>query len=200
MTFREMRASIHADRERIVRVMALPRGLFGRLFTYWMPSLVALRLYRWSHWLHGTRFRQLAWPLWSLNVYVTGADISPSTEIGPGCYLGHAVGCAINGKIGSNALIFGGAVIGGGRGHGDVGGGDGLPVVGDNLVLGHGAKIIGPIRVGDNVTVGALSLVLHDVPAGSVVVGVPARVVKSRADTIDFEEIASERLEQTGRS
>jgi serine O-acetyltransferase len=195
-----MRENIRADRERLITAMALPRGILGRMFVWTMPSIVALRLYRWSHWLYGTRFRQLAWPVWSLNVYITGADISPTTQIGPGCYLGHAVGCAINGKIGRNALIFGGAVIGGGRGHGDVGGGDGLPVVGDNLVMGHGAKIIGPITVGDNVTVGALSLVLHDVPAGSVVVGVPARVVKARADSVDFEALAVERLQQTGRS
>ena len=200
MTFRQMRDLIRSDRDRLVHAMAMPRGLFGRMFVYTMPSIVALRLYRWSRWVYGTRFRKLAWPIWSLNVYVTGADIPPTTQIGPGCYLGHAVGCAINGKIGRNALIFGGAVVGGGRGRGDVGGGDGMPVIGDGVVMGHGAHILGPITIGDNVTVGAMSLVLEDVPSGSVVVGVPARVVKTRAETIDYEAIASERLERMERS
>ena len=192
MTFLQTLSDIRSDRARAFELMGIRRGLFGSLFVFFMPSIVALSLYRWSRWLYCTRGRFLAWPLWMLNTYLTGADIQPTTVIGHGCYLGHAGGCAIGGKVGNNAMIFGGAVIGGGRGHGDVGGGDGMPVVGNNVVMGHGAKILGPIVVGDDVTVGAMSLVLSDVPSGSVAVGIPARVVKSRAESIDFAAIARE--------
>jgi serine O-acetyltransferase len=70
------------------------------------------------------------------NHYLTGADITPSSEIGESCYLGHPVGTVISGKLGKNVMMFSAPSIGGGMGRGDVGAGEGLPVIGNNVVIG----------------------------------------------------------------
>ena len=193
MTFLRTLSDIRSDIIRTSQLLGIPLGLFGSVFIFFMPSIMALMLYRWSHWLYCKRLRFLAWPIWIFSCYLTGADIQPSTVIGRACYIGHPVGCALGGQIGDNAILFGAAVTGGGRGHGDVGAGDGMPLIGNNVVMGHGAKVLGPIVVGDNVSIGAMSLVLKSVPAGRVVAGIPARIIKMRAESLDFEAIARER-------
>jgi serine O-acetyltransferase len=76
--------------------------------------------------------------------------------------------------IGENCTIGHGVTIGGRSGH------DKVPVLGNNVYVGVGAKILGPVNVGDNVVIGANAVVIHDVPADTVVAGIPARIIKSR--------------------
>lgn len=114
-----------------------------------------------------------------------GVSIPVRTRIGSGLYIGHYGGIFVNGDtvIGRNCNISEGVVIGeGGRGDGR-----GSPVIGDNVFLGSGAKVIGPIRVGDHVAVGANCVVTKDVPERGVVVGVPGNVI-SQAGSDDFVE------------
>jgi serine O-acetyltransferase len=132
------------------------------LFVAITPGIMALTLYRFSHYFYIKRLRFLAWLLWLFNQYLTGVDITPSTEIGESCYIGHPAGTIISGKLGKNVTMFGGPCIGGGMGRGDVGAGEGLPVIGDNVVIAVRAMIFGPIRIGNNVTIGAGALVMQD--------------------------------------
>ena len=156
---------------------------------------MALTLYRFSHYFYVKRLRFLAWLLWLFNQYLTGVDITPSTEIGKSCYIGHPVGTIISGKLGKNVMMFGGPCIGGGMGRGDVGAGEGLPVIGDNVVVALRAMIFGPIRIGNNVTIGAGAIVIKDVKDDVSVVCRQDIIVKS--PSIDYEEIAG--VDRKGR-
>jgi len=193
MTVRQTMRLIGSDFQRMSQLMGIRLFPAGWLFLAITPSIMALMLYRWSHWLHGKRrLRVFAWLLWIGNTYLTGVDILPSARIGRGCYIGHPVGMVIAGRVGEEVSFFGSTVLGGGRGRGDVGGGEGLPVIGDHVFVGVGARILGPVTVGDGAIIGAAALVLADVPAGMVAAGVPARVIKAAADSVDFEARAAE--------
>jgi len=189
LTLRQTLALVRSDYRRLSRTMSIPISFPRVLFVACMPSIMALTLFRLSHWLYVKRVRSLAWMTWMFNTYLTGADIAPYSSIGASCYIGHALGCRIGARIGDNATIFGTVGIGGGRGRGDVGAGEGLPVIGDDVVIGDGARVLGPIRVGDRAMIGAMTLVLKDVPADMVVVGIPARVLKPRSASIDYEAL-----------
>jgi serine O-acetyltransferase len=159
------------------------------LFVAITRGIVALTLYRFSHFFYVKRLRVLARLLWLFNLHLTGVDISPSSEIGESCYIGHPAGTIISGKLGKNVTMFGGPCIGGGMDRGDVGAGNGLPVIGDNVVIGARALIGGPIRIGNNVIIGVGALVIKDVQEGVCMVCQPAIPVKSPG--IDYQEIAS---------
>jgi serine O-acetyltransferase len=76
------------------------------------------------------------------------------------------VGVIISGNIGKGCIVTAHVGIGGGKSEKDVGAGKGLPIIGDEVLVGAGAKVVGPIRVGSRATIGAMSLVIHDVPEG----------------------------------
>lgn len=106
---------------------------------------------------------------------VYGCDIMPGTKIGGGTRFPHrGLGVVINKDcvIGKNCTIGKGVVIGGRSGNPVV------PKIGDNVLVGSNAVIIGPIKIGDNAQIGAGAVVVHDVPENAVVVGNPARVIK----------------------
>ena len=110
----------------------------------------------------------LRYRFWSV---VTGADVPLNAQIGGGLLMPHPNGIVIHPDaiIGPNCLLFQQVTIGSARG--------GVPRIGGHVDIGAGAKIIGPITLGDHVQVGANSVVTCDVPAGSVVAGIPARVL-----------------------
>ncbi len=188
MTFLQTLRNIKSDYLRMAQIQGIKLFPIRFLFIGITPSIVALTLYRFSHYFYVKRLRILAWLLWLFNQYLTGVEITPSTEIGESCYIGHPVGTIISGKLGRNVMMFGAPGIGGGMGRGDVGAGEGLPVIGDNVVIGVRAMILGPIRIGNNVTIGAGALVIKDVKDDVSVVCRPAVMVKSPG--IDYEEIA----------
>lgn len=105
-----------------------------------------------------------------------GASIRPSTDIGQGLHIGHTGTLIIHpqAKIGKNFEVGTGVIIGErGVGRG------GVPVIGDDVFVGLGAKILGNIKVGNKVKIGANAVVLKDIPNGSTAVGVPARIIKT---------------------
>jgi serine O-acetyltransferase len=107
--------------------------------------------------------------------YRYGIAIPIATKLGPGLYIGHFGGIVLSPfcQVGSNCNLSQGITIGqGGRGN-DFG----WPVLGDRVYVGPGAKIVGAVHIGDGAAVGANAVVTHDVPAGAVVAGVPARVI-----------------------
>ncbi|OLR92107.1 serine O-acetyltransferase [Actinokineospora bangkokensis] len=143
------------------------------------PGVLATLLYRWQQ----AADQRVAAPLLrSLNHVLTGADFVVGAEIGPGVRIEHPNGIAIGTRavVGANAFICQrvtlGERLGENRGHE-------YPVVGDDVFLGAGATVLGPVRIGSGAMVGAAAVVLHDVPAGAVAAGNPARIVRRHAHT-----------------
>lgn len=121
-----------------------------------------------------------------------GIDIPFVTEIGPGFYIGHFSCIFVNERcvIGRNCNISQGVTIG----TSNRGERAGNPVIGDNVYLGPGAKVIGAIRVGNHAAIGANSVVTHDVPDHAVVVGVPGRVISNKGSAgyinrVDYDPV-----------
>jgi serine O-acetyltransferase len=114
--------------------------------------------------------------------WMTGIEIHPGAQIGKGLFIDHGMGVVIGetSVIGNNVTLFQGVTLGGtgkekGKRH---------PNIGDNVVIGAGAKVLGNITVGNNVLVGANAVVLRDVPHDSTVVGVPGRIAKRKGKRI----------------
>ena len=156
----------------------------GRWFTAALNrGFQALLLYRISRalWRRGVPLLPLV--LTRLVQHLYAIDISPAAELGPGMVIVHGFGLVIGNqtKIAGQCILFHGVTLGD-RGSEWVGASipDGHPVVGWGCMFGAGAKVLGPISIGDNCVAGANSVILKSVPAHSIVVGVPGRVVGQR--------------------
>ena len=152
------------------------------------PGVHALWTHRVSHalWTHGARTP--ARVLSSMARAITGVDIHPEATIGRRVFIDHATGVVIGqtAEVGNDVVIFHGVTLGGvamtpGKRH---------PTVGDHVMIGAGAKVLGPITVGTGVKIGANAVVVKDVPCGTVAIGVPARLLpKPEKDTRDRDLI-----------
>ena len=152
------------------------RNAFEVLVTY--PGVHAILLHRLSHrlWRCGLCFG--ARVLSAVSRFITNIDIHPGARIGKGFFIDHGAGVVIGETaiIGNGVTLYHGVTLGGtswtrGKRH---------PTLGDDIMVGAGAKILGPINIGDGARVGANSVVVGDVPADCTVVGIPGRVVKVR--------------------
>jgi serine O-acetyltransferase len=139
------------------------------------PGVHALWGHRVSHWLWRHRARLTARALAEITRALTGVDIHPAAALSPGVFIDHATGVVIGetAEVGTDVTIYQGVTLGGtsldkGKRH---------PTVGDRVIIGAGAKILGPITIGHDSTVGANAVVVKPVPPGSVVVGVPGQVI-----------------------
>lgn len=140
------------------------------------PRLQCVLGFRLSQALYRTRFSVLAYWLQGVGLRRAGAEIHPAAQIGPGFCLVHSSGVVIGdrARIGAHFICFQNVTVG------DSGHGDGMPTLGDWVTAAAGAKILGGIAVGSGATLGANAVVLRDVPAGGVAVGIPARIAKVR--------------------
>jgi len=143
------------------------------LFCY--PGLQALLFHRLAHWLHHIGIPFIPRLISHIARFLTGIEIHPGATIGQGVFIDHGMGVVIGETaiVGDYALIYQGVTLGGtgkqsGKRH---------PTVGENVVVGAGAKVLGNIQIGNNVRIGAGSVVLRDVPSDCTVVGVPGRIV-----------------------
>jgi len=139
------------------------------------PGLQALLFHRVSHWLHNLGLPLVPRLTSHLARFLTGIEIHPGANIGRGVFIDHGMGVVIGETaiVGNYCLIYQGVTLGGtgkesGKRH---------PTLGENVVVGGGAKVLGNIQIGNNVRIGAGSVVLRDVPSDCTVVGVPGRVV-----------------------
>ena len=147
----------------------------------------ALLFYRFAHWLCKKRVPFLPRALSQFARFITGIEIHPGATIGSGLFIDHGMGVVIGEttEIGDHVTLFQGVTLGGtgkqrGKRH---------PTIGSHVVVGAGAKVLGPIVIGNYVKVGANSVVLQDVPDHSTVVGIPGRIVR-----IKDERVADEAL------
>ncbi len=146
------------------------------------PGLHAVWMHRAAHWLWRRRRRLLARGVSHLSRALTGIEIHPGAQIGPGFFIDHGMGTVIGetAEIGEDVTLYHNVTLGGVswekiKRH---------PTLEDHVVVGAGAQILGPIRIGAHSRVGANSVVVKDVPPDSVVSGVPGRVRGRSADPL----------------
>jgi serine O-acetyltransferase len=152
--------------------------LFGLLKSSFSPRFMPVVLFRLSHYFSQHRLSPLAKLFGLMNFILFGLEIAARCEIGPGLYFPHTQGTVIGAnKIGENATIYHNVTFGAREIDLDYSVFS-RPNIGDNVIVGAGAKILGPVTVGNGARVGANAVVVEDVPAGSTVVGIPARIVK----------------------
>ncbi|MBR5277678.1 MAG: serine O-acetyltransferase [Clostridia bacterium] len=148
------------------------------------PGLHALIAHRVAHALYNKEqfFAARAVSQWSRNR--TGIEIHPAAQIGKGLFIDHGCGVVIGETtiIGDNCTIYQGATLGGTGKHV----GKRHPTIGNNVMIGAGAKVLGPVIIGDNSKVAAGAVVLKDIPENSTAVGIPARVVRGK--TVETEQ------------
>ena len=139
------------------------------------PGLHAIWLYRFAHWLNSLKIPVLPRMISQMARFFTGIEIHPGAKIGMGAFIDHGMGVVIGETaiIGEYVLIYQGVTLGGtgkqsGKRH---------PTLGNNVVIGAGAKVLGNIEIGSNSRIGAGSVVLKCVPPDCTVVGIPGRIV-----------------------
>jgi serine O-acetyltransferase len=154
-----------------IEILLLYNGLHA---TFW---------YRIAHWLHIHKLRFLARMISQTTKFWTGIEIHPGATIGRRLVIDHGTGIVIGetAEIGDDCLLYQGVTLGGtgkdvGKRH---------PTLGNNVMVGSGAKVLGPFKVGNNVRIAANSVVLREVPDNATVVGVPGRVVRISGEKLD---------------
>lgn len=136
----------------------------------------AVMLHRVAHALYTADHKTLARIVSQVSRFITGIEIHPGAKIGKGLLIDHGSGVVIGetAEIGDNCLIYQGCTLGGtGKEHGKR-----HPTLGNNVMVGSGAKILGPFKVGDGAKIAANAVVLEEVPPNATAVGVPARIVR----------------------
>jgi len=149
------------------------------------PSFRAVRRHRRAHWLWTHNLKLLARIVSQRTRQLTGIEIHPGASIGEGLFIDHGTGVVIGetAELGDNVTLYQGVTLGGtgkdvGKRH---------PTIGDNVVVGSGAKVLGPFRVGSGSKIGAGAIVLKEVPPHSTVVGNPGRVVRMNNERVGID-------------
>jgi serine O-acetyltransferase len=162
------------------------RNVFEILTAY--PGIHAVLLHRLNHALWNLGLKWLARFLSAITRWLTGIEIHPGARIGQRFFIDHGMGVVIGetAEIGDDCTLYQGVTLGGtswnkGKRH---------PTLGNNVVIGAGAKVLGPFKVGDNARIGSNSVVVKEVPANATVVGVPGRVVEADSGDAVRREIA----------
>ncbi len=149
----------------------------------------ALTMHRVSHWLWCHKLKSFARFNAMLARFFTGIEIHPAAKIGRRFFIDHGMGVVIGetAEVGDDVTIYHGVTLGGvslkkEKRH---------PTIGNNVIIGAGAKVLGPFKVGDRVRIGANSVVLHEVPQDATVVGVPGRITgdSKRQDMFNHTEL-----------
>ena len=156
------------------------------ILTY--AGLHAVAMYRVAHWFYIRDMKFVARVISQTARFLTGIEIHPGAKIGKGLLIDHGAGVVIGetAEIGDNCLLYQGCTLGGtgkdqGKRH---------PTLGNNVMVGCGAKVLGPFKVGDNSKIAANAVVLETVPPNCTAVGVPARIVRQNGRrTLDLDQV-----------
>jgi serine O-acetyltransferase len=171
-----MWSELKADARAVLERDPAARNMVEIIFTY--PSVHAMFFYRLGHGLWRRGFKFLGRFVAQFGRFLTGIEIHPGAVIGAGCFIDHGSGVVIGetAELGRDVTLYQGVTLGGtslekGKRH---------PTLEDGVIVGAGAKILGPLRIGRNARVGSNAVVLKDVPADTTVIGIPAREVTRR--------------------
>ncbi len=157
------------------------RSTLEIVFLY--PGFKAVRSHRRAHWCYEHKLFFLARLISQRSSERTGVEIHPAAQIGRRLFIDHGTGVVIGETtiIGDDVTLYQGVTLGG-TGHHT---GKRHPTIGNNVLIGAGAKVLGPFTVGDNSNIAAGAVVLDEIPPNSTAVGVPARVVKQNGKRVD---------------
>lgn len=179
--FKKIREDIKAIKERDPAA----RNSFEIFFLY--SGLHAIWWHRISHFFYKHDLKGIARYVSQCGRFWTGIEIHPGASIGRGLFIDHGMGVVIGEttEIGDNVTIYQGVTLGGtgkdvGKRH---------PTIGNNVMIGSGAKVLGPFKVGDNSKIAANAVVLNEVPENSTCVGVPARIVRINNQKVTFADL-----------
>ena len=172
-------------KETIQAYMARDPAARSPLEVYFLyPGLKATRSHRRAHWFYEHNMKFIARMISQASRHRTGIEIHPGAKIGKRLVIDHGMGIVIGetAEIGDDCLLYHGVTLGGtgkdtGKRH---------PTIGNNVLIGTGAKVLGPFKVGDNRRIAANSVVLSEVPPDSTAVGIPARVVRIAGQKVDY--------------
>ena len=147
------------------------------------PGLKAIRMHRKAHWFWTHNHKFIARAISQRAVRKTGIEIHPAAKIGKRFFIDHGTGVVIGetAEIGDDVTLYQGVTLGGtgkdvGKRH---------PTIGNGVMIGAGAKVLGPFKVGDNSNIAAGAVVLDEIPENCTAVGVPARIVKQYGKRVD---------------
>lgn len=175
-----------SDIESVKRRDPAAKNTLEIILTY--SGLHAVAAYRVSHFFYTKRMYLTARVISQAARFFTGIEIHPGAQIGKGLFIDHGMGVVIGETtiIGDNCLIYQGVTLGGtgkerGKRH---------PTLGNNVMVGAGARVLGPFKVGNNVKIAANAVVLEEIPDNCTAVGVPARVARCNGmPTVDLDQI-----------
>jgi serine O-acetyltransferase len=177
--FREIREQVKTTFERDPAARSVPEVLLC------YPGLHAVLLHRFAHMLYRWNVPLLPRVISQIGRFLTGIEIHPGARIGRRFFIDHGAGVVIGEttEIGDDVLVYQGVTLGGtgkekGKRH---------PTLGDHVVVGTGAKVLGNILIGNHVKIGAGSVVVRPAPDYSTVVGVPGHIVRNRHEGGDLE-------------
>jgi serine O-acetyltransferase len=166
--------NIRSDIDAVLENDPAARSRFEIIFSY--SGLHAIWAHRVAHYFYRRRMFTISRFISQVSRFFTGIEIHPGATIGKKLFIDHGMGVVIGEtcEIGDDVVIYQGVTLGGtgkekGKRH---------PTIGNRVVIASGAKVLGSFKVGDNVSIGANSVVLREVPPNSTVVGIPGRVVK----------------------
>lgn len=173
------------DARNIQRKDPAARSVLEVILLY--PGFHILVYHRIAHWLFEHKHFFLARWVSQRGRHKTGIEIHPGAQIGKGLFIDHGMGVVIGETtvIGDNCLLYQGVTLGGtgkdkGKRH---------PTLGDNVMVGAGAKVLGPINIGNNVKVAANAVVLKDIPDNCTAVGVPARIARMAGQKVQQQDL-----------
>lgn len=179
--FKQLKEDISVVRDRDPAA----RSAFEILMLY--PGLKAVRMHRRARWFYDRKMYYIARAISQRAARKTGIEIHPGATIGKRLFIDHGTGVVIGetAEIGDDVTIYQGVTLGGtGKDHGKR-----HPTIGNNVMIGSGAKVLGPFKVGDNSRIAAGAVVLREVPPNCTAVGVPANVVKKDGVRLELDQI-----------
>ena len=172
-----MFVSLYRDAKNIKEKDPATRNILEVLLLY--PGFHILIFHRVAHFLYKIKLKLFARLISQIGRFFTGIEIHPGAKIGKRLFIDHGMGIVIGetAEVGDNCTIYHGSTLGGtgkdkNKRH---------PTIGNNVLVGAGAKILGPILIGDNVKIGAGAVVLNNIKANTTVVGIPGKIVKEKA-------------------
>jgi len=158
------------------------RSDFEAYFLY--PGSIAIRMHRRANWFYRHNMKFLARWISQRAAHKTGIEIHPAAKIGRRFFIDHGTGVVIGEttEIGDDVTLYQGVTLGGtgkdtGKRH---------PTIGNNVMIGAGAKVLGPFKIGDNAKIAAGAVVLEEIPPNTTAVGVPAKVVRMNGERVDY--------------
>lgn len=168
---------LYEDAKNICQKDPACRNVIEAIILY--PGFHAIFFHRIAHFLYNKKLLFLARLISQISRHITGIEIHPGAQIGKKLFIDHGMGIVIGetAEVGDNCTIYHGSTLGGtgkdkNKRH---------PTLGNNVLVGAGAKILGPILIGDNVKIGAGAVVLNNIKANTTVVGIPGKIVKEKA-------------------